>query len=91
MELQLENYLNLRIPPGEEYFELPLNPSILHLPVLRSIVDGNVSTEPLRQGVFEKIFKQVQQKAGFFQTATIHAIRRYLGKTIDGKSLFLDV
>ena len=56
------------------------------LPILRNVtMRGGVSTTPLSKKTFSRIIKSVLTLSGYFGTATIHAIRRYLGKKINGK------
>lgn len=49
-------------------------------------MQNGISKEPLSKVTFSKIVKSVLNLSGFFKGATVHAIRRYLGKQIDGKS-----
>ena len=44
-----------------------------------------VSTEPLSKKTFDRIIKSVFKLSGYFGHATVHAIRRYLGKKVNGK------
>ena len=46
--------------------------------------DG-VSDEPLLKKNFDRILKSVFNLSGFFGPATVHAIRRFVGKKIDGE------
>ena len=48
-----------------------------------------VSEEPLPKKTFDRIIKSVLNVSGYFGSATVHAIRRYLGKKVNGK-LFLE-
>ena len=43
-----------------------------------------VTEDPLPKGSFDRIIKSVLQLSGYFGPATVHAIRRSLGKKIDG-------
>ena len=44
-----------------------------------------VSEEPLSKKTFDRIIKSVLNLSGYFGNATVHAIRRYLGKKVNGK------
>lgn len=44
-----------------------------------------VTKDPLSQSTFETIFKDIVKLSGYFGDATIHAIRRDLGKKLDGE------
>ena len=50
-------------------------------------MEKGVSEEPLSKATFSQIFNSVQVLAGFLERATVHAIRHYIGKQIDGRSL----
>ncbi len=41
--------------------------------------------EPLPRKTFDRIVKSVLNASGFFGEATVHAIRRYLAKKVNGK------
>ena len=43
-----------------------------------------VSEEPLSKKTFDRIIKSVLILSGYFGNATVHAIRRYLGKKVNG-------
>ena len=45
-----------------------------------------VSEEPLSKKTLDRIIKSVLNSSGYFGNATIHAIRRYLGKKVNGQS-----
>jgi histone H3/H4 len=45
---------------------------------------SGVTEEPLPKNTFDRIIKSVLNLSGYFGNATIHAIRRYLGKMLDG-------
>ncbi len=45
----------------------------------------SVSEEPLSKANFTKIVKSVINLLGFFKDVTIYAIRRYVGKQINGR------
>ena len=78
-------FLQLSIPPGEDYLILPWNVESLHLPILRSAtMTEGVTEEPLKQSTFENVFRSAMQLSGYFGSATVHAIRRGLGKKVDG-------
>ena len=78
-------FQQLSIPPGEDHLILPWNPESLHLPVLRNAtMTYGVTKDPLRKSTFENIFRWVMQLSGYSGSATVHAIRRGLGKKIDG-------
>ena len=44
-----------------------------------------VTEEPLPKRTFDRILKSVFNLSGYFGSATVHAIRRYLGKKVNGK------
>ena len=49
-----------------------------------------VLEEPLPRATFDRIFKAVLQQSGYFGKATVHAIRRYLAKKVNGTPLYMD-
>ena len=38
------------------------------------------------KSAFLRVFRAMMKKAGYFYGTSIHAVRRYLGKKVDGKS-----
>jgi len=55
-----------------------------NLPILRNAtMQHGVSDEPLPKRTFDRIIKSVMNLSGFFGSATVHAIRRYLGKKVN--------
>ena len=80
-----------QIPEGENELILRWNDSALNLPIVRNATMGRgVTNEPLPKAAFERIFKKVLEQSGYFGYATVHAIRRYLGKKVDGKPIDID-
>ncbi len=82
----LEDLWQLQIPPDDSELILRWKDSAKYLPILRNATkDEGVSTEPLSRSTFQNIVKSVLKSSGFFGAATVHSIRRYLGKKINGK------
>ena len=76
------------IPEGDDELLLRWNDSTLRSPILRNATMQNgVSEDPLPKKTFDRIFKAVLERSGYFGKATVHAIRRYLGKKVNGKCL----
>ena len=81
-----EELWQLQIPPGDNELILQRTGSVKHLPLLRNAtMQHGVSTEPLSKKTFDRIIKSVFKLSGYFDHATVHAIRRYLGKKVNGK------
>lgn len=78
---------DMTIPDGDDAVRLRWKDEVLQLPILRKATktDG-VTNQPLPKTMFESILKSVLNLSGYFGTATIHAIRRSLGKKVDGKT-----
>ena len=72
-----------QIPEGDNELILPRNENVAGLPVLRIAKQNGVSEEPLSRAIFDRIFKAVLEQSGYFGKATVHAIRRYLGKKVN--------
>ena len=82
----LEDLWQLQIPPDESELILRWRDSAKYSPILRNATkDEGVSTEPLAKSTFQGIVKSVLKSSGFFGAATVHFIRRYLGKKVNGK------
>ena len=82
----LEELHDQQIPEGDDEVILRWNDSVMKLPILRSATkqDG-VSEEPLPKRTFDRIFKAGLGLSGYFGKATVHAIRRFLAKKVNGK------
>ena len=77
----------MQIPEGEDELLLRWTDDVQFLPIVRNATMQNgVTKEPLSKATFSKIVKSVLNLSGFFEGATVHAIRRYVGKQINGRS-----
>lgn len=82
----MEDFWELSIPPNHECLVIPWRPEAQGLPILRNATMAKgVTKDPLSQSTFETIFKDIVKLSGYFGDATIHAIRRDLGKKLDGE------
>ena len=55
------------------------------LPILQNMATNNgESAQTLPRSTFERIFKSVWMASGHFESATVHAMRRSLGKKVNG-------
>ena len=71
---------------GDDALPLRWKDEVLELPIVRNAIKAHgVTNTPLPKLTFERILKSVLNLSGYFGTATIHAIRRALGKKVDGK------
>lgn len=84
----LDDLWQLKTPDGEDELPLQWNDSVIHLPILRNATmrDG-VTNEPLLKRTFDRVLKSVLKLSGFFGPATVHAIRRFVGKKVNGNSV----
>jgi hypothetical protein len=81
-----EKFWQLQIPEGEESLPLRWTDSVKNLPILRNAtLENGVSKEPLPKATFERIVRSVMRISGYFGFATVHAIRHYVGKKLNGK------
>ena len=77
----------LEIPPGEEELILYFEKSALNRPILRKCTKEEGTLEEIMpESAFRGIYRAVMQKEGYFCGSSIHAVRRGLGKKIDGKT-----
>lgn len=82
----LDDLFDQQIPKGEEEIVLRWNDEVMNLPILRNAtMSQGVTEEPLPKKTFDRIFKSVLEQSGYFGKATDHAIRRYLGKKLNGR------
>jgi hypothetical protein len=83
----LDDLQKLEIPPGEEELILSFKESALDRPILRKCTKEKGTTEEkMPKKAFLRIFAAMMKKAGYFCGTSIHAVRRNLGKKVDGKS-----
>ena len=77
---------DMNIPEGDTVLRLRWKDEVLQLPILRNATKFHgLSDRPLAQSSFEGILKPVLSLSGYHGTATVHAIRRALGKKVNGK------
>jgi hypothetical protein len=82
----LEDLLKIEIPAGQDELELFFKDSILNLPILRRYTkEKGTIEEIIPKSAFLRIFRAMIRKTGYFYGTSIHAVRRYVGKKIDGK------
>ena len=73
-----------RIPQGQDYLTLRWRDSVLNKPILRKCTKaGGVTDEPMPRSAFSQIFQSTLLNAGYNYAATVHSIRRQLGKKVD--------
>jgi Protein of unknown function (DUF3435) len=81
-----EGLWQLQIPPGEDELILRWNDPTEALFILcNAIMQHGVTVEPLPKRTFDRTLKSVCNLLGYFGNATVHAIRRFLGKKINGE------
>ena len=83
----LEDLLKMEIPAGQDEIDLIFKEEVRDLPILRKCTKEKGTTEEIMpKSAFLRIFRAMMRKTGYFCGTSIHAIRRYVGKKIDGKS-----
>jgi len=81
-----EDLWQLQIPDGDDELPLRWKDSVMALPILRNAtMQQDITDKPLPTRTFNRILKSVLNLSGYFGNATVHAIRRYLGKRVNGK------
>lgn len=81
----LDDFWQLQIPDREDELLLRWQDSVFTLPILRNAtMQQGVTEEPLLKRTFDRIVKSVLNLSGYFGNATVHAIRRYLAKKVQG-------
>ena len=82
----LDDLWQLQIPDGDEELLLRWNDSVRELPILRNAtMQRGITEEPLPKWTFDRTLKAVLNLSGYFGKATVHAIRRYLGKKVNSQ------
>ena len=77
----------LDISTGEEELSLSFEESALDRPILRKCTkEKGTLEEMMPKSAFLRIFRAMIKKTGYFCGTSVHAIRRYLGKKVDGMS-----
>ena len=81
----IEDLWQIRICEGDDELPLRFKDRIKALPILRNATmkDG-MTTDPLSKSTFDRVLSSVFSLAGYLGSSTVHAIRRYLGKEVDG-------
>ena len=80
------DFWQLKIPDGDDELPLWWKDSVMALSILRNAtMQQGVTDEPLLKRTFNCIIKSVLNLSGYFGNATVRAIRRCLGKKVNGK------
>ena len=73
-----------QIPEGQDEIFLRWRESALDKPILRKCTKaGGLTDEPMPGSAFSQIFQSTLLNAGYFCAASVHSIRRQLGKKVD--------
>ena len=85
-----EDLFDQQTGEGEDFKMLLVRDDAMELPILCSCTEAcRVTRAKWPRSSFLQIFKQTLVNAGYFSSASIHQIRRNLGKKLDGGHLFL--
>lgn len=79
-----EDLLQQRIPEGKDELPLRWKREALDRCIVRNISGNVVSEDALTKERFNGLFEKIAKNADYFVNPTVHAMRRALGKTIDG-------
>lgn len=81
-----QEFWQLQIPSDEDELVLRWKDLAQALPILpHATKDKGVLTQPLPRKTFDRILQSVLTASGFYGSVTIHVIRRFLGKKVNGK------
>ncbi|KAF7134197.1 hypothetical protein CNMCM5793_005925 [Aspergillus hiratsukae] len=80
-----EEVFEQRIPEGEDELVLRWNEEAKDRCIIRGVTAGGVSQDPLMKEKYQGDFRKILANACYFVTATIHAMRRALGKAVRNK------
>ena len=76
----------MEVPLGETELILRFNHDAVHRPILRKCTKAKgVTDEPMPKSAFLDIHEANMKNAGYLNGTSIHAIRRGLGKKVDGE------
>lgn len=83
----LDDVQRQEIPAGEDQLVLSYKEAALDRPILRKCTKAEgVTEEPMPKATFLAIYEKTMKNAGYLCGTSIHAIRRQLGKKVDGES-----
>ena len=81
----LDDFWQQEIPLGDNELILRWEDPELELPILRHVKNGVVTNSPMKVWRFVSIFLSTLEIAYHDCSASVHQIRRQLGKKTDGK------
>ncbi len=83
----LEDLQQPEIPADQEKLGLTFKPAALDRSILRKCTKAKSTIEGIMpKSAFLRIYRATLENEGYFCGTSIHAIKRYLGKTVDGMS-----
>ena len=83
-----EEVFEQRIPEGQDELVLRWNEEAEDRCIARGITAEGASEDPLTKEAYHADFRKILNNAGYFLTATVHAMRRNLGAAVQGQSSF---
>jgi hypothetical protein len=87
----VEDLQQMEIPPEQDELILIYNEDVKDTYVLKKCTKAKgVTEEPMPKSAFCAIFQAFMKIIGYFCGMSIHAIRRYLGKKVDGEGPVLN-
>lgn len=82
----LDDFWKQEIPPGENELILRWKEEAENRPILRNVTKSRgVCVKEWQKHSFKSIYRSLLDIEGYTCDASIHMIRRYLGKKIDSK------
>jgi hypothetical protein len=82
----LDDVRRQEIPVGEDQLVLSYKEAALDRPILRKCTKAEgVTEEPMPKATFLAIYEKSMKNAGYLYGTSIHAVRRQLGKKVDGE------
>lgn len=80
----LADLLEQQIPAGQDELVLRWKDEALEKPILRKCTKaGGVTDDPMPRSAFSQIFQSTLRNAGYLCAASVHSIRRGIGKKVD--------
>lgn len=85
----IQDIFEQQIPDGDSQLPLRWKDEVKERCIIRNATADGVTEDPMTELQFNSLFRNVTKSAGYSKAPSVHAMRRALGKKVNGAYAFL--